>query len=178
MEESIGNASMRAMAWAERTVLLLSPLAEKVTRRMGTQAFTFRDEVSSPNENMNAPTIEDQELVPNELPHVMRQTHIQKLHHRQVANRDPDSMSAASAESRHGNRTILPAPAQNTNLITKLQGRKAEDQSSDKVAAKVLPGKRSEPIPYIDIGKVADRVYNLMRHDLILERERTTRLGG
>jgi hypothetical protein len=178
MEESIGNASMRTMAWAEHTILFLNPLAEKVSHRPGMQAFTFKDDVSDPHQNLNAPTTEGLGRLPNELPHVTRQTHIQQLPHCRLANRDPDSMSAAFTKSRPGNRTILPAPARNTNLTTRLQGRKTEDQASDKVATKISPGKRSESTPYIDVGEVADRVYHLMRHDLILERERTTRLGG
>ena len=30
----------------------------------------------------------------------------------------------------------------------------------------------------IDVVKIADKVYRLMRSDLILERERTTKMGG
>ena len=178
MEESIGNAGTRAIAWAERTVRFISPLAEKASRRPGTQTFTIKDEVSGPNQNLNAPTTEESGQLAHESPDFTRQTHIQQLPYRQLANQDPDSKSVAITENHTVNRTILPAPAQNTNLTTELQDIKSQDKKSNKVAAKATPEKRSESTPCTDIGEVADRVYHLMRHDLVLERERTTRLGG
>ena len=178
MEESIGNAGTRAIAWAERTVRFLSPLAEKASRRLGTRTFSFKYEVSSPHQNLNTPTTEEPGQLAHELPYFTRQTHIQQLPYRRSANRDPGSKSVAFTESHTINRTILPAPAQNTNLTTELQDIKSQNRTSKKVVTKVLPEKRSESTPCIDVGEVADRVYHLMRHDLVLERERSTRLGG
>jgi len=177
-EESIGNASMRTMAWAERAIPFLNPLAGKVAQSPGTLPFTFKGEVSGPHQNLDAATTGELGWLSRELPHVTRQLHIKQLPHRRLANREPVSKSVAFTETHSDGRKILLAPTQNINLTNELQGRQTEGRKSGTVAANALTGNRSERAPCIDVRKVADKVYNLMRHDLILERERATRLGG
>jgi hypothetical protein len=162
----IGGASMRAMAWAERTALSLNPQAERVARGPAMRTLTQTGDFSELHQNLNTSSTGVWGVLSYDLPY------------RQPANRYPRSMSAPSIENHPDDRTILPAPAQNTNTPYDLQGRKAQGRTGDKRTAKILSGKSSETNPYINVGKVADRVYNLMQHDLILERERTTRLRG
>lgn len=86
------------------------------------------------------------------------------------------TISLTRAHSHAG--MVLPAPAKNKTLTKNQGGKEERAKASEQLAAKALAEKRPESIPRINAGEIADRVYRLMQHDLILERQRTTKLGG
>ena len=57
------------------------------------------------------------------------------------------------------------------------QQRETEAQANEQAVDEVS-GNRARQRSPIDPKEVADKVYRLMQHELILERERVTRFGG
>ena len=121
MPEHIGNAGIKAMAWAERGSVTLGPQ----TKGKSSGTRTRRH------------------------PHLF------------VARADGDHVRAKADR---------PAPAKNETLTVNREGREELAGISE-----TLEGGASAL--QIDTKEIAERVYRLMQHDLILERERTTKLG-
>ena len=207
MPEHMGDAGTRAMAWVGRIMLSLSPQAERgkkleefagkrcpffdrgqpldvsirrqmetfvdrdlekvhihhgyqteeVSRRLGARAFSFKGRAFNPPQNLDTVTAE-------ELP--------------QTANRGSRPASAVLTRTHSDAGMVLPAPAENTPLTVNTRRREGQDQPSVQVSAGGLTETGLESIPDIDVGEVANRVYRLMQHELTLDRERITKLGG
>ena len=106
------------------------------------------------------------------------QMHPQQLPHSRLVNRDSGGATASlkSAHSYAG--TVLPAPAQNGTLNKNQEGRKERAKANVPLIEKEFALKKTESISRINTREIADRVYRLMQHDLILEKDRVTRLGG
>jgi hypothetical protein len=83
--------------------------------------------------------------------------------------------SLARAHSQAG--LVLPAPAEDNTLAEKPKEKERRAENSGPWLAKASAEESPESIPRIDTREIADRVYRLMQHDLIVERDRTTRLG-
>jgi hypothetical protein len=84
------------------------------------------------------------------------------------------TVSLARAHSHAG--SVLLAPARNKTLTKKQKKREMHTKASEQLPANALV-ENPESIPQLNTAEIADRVYHLMQHDLIIERERTTRLG-
>lgn len=152
--------------------------ADEVSRRLGARAFTFKGQVFGSRQNLDTATTEGLGLLAHELTHVIQQTKPQRLPQYKLASRDPSPVPAALTRTHSCAGIVLPAPAENTPLTTNPEEREVKAQASEQLAAESLAEKRSESASRINVGGVADRVYRLMQHDLILERERATKLGG
>jgi hypothetical protein len=85
------------------------------------------------------------------------------------------TVSLARPRSHAG--TVLPAPAINRVLSKNQEGKEVSARVSEQLPAIALAGKSPESIPRINANEIADRVYRLMQRDLLIERDRTTRLG-
>jgi hypothetical protein len=72
---------------------------------------------------------------------------------------------------------VLVASPQSSALATNPPPREAQAQANERLIREGL-GKKSKSPPKINCEEVADKVYRLMQCDLVLERERATRLGG
>jgi len=173
--EHIGNAGTRAKAWAERTVLFLSPQAErgKQLEKFAERRRPFFDRGQPRDVNTHT---EGLGLLAHEPTHVIRQTQPQRLP--QIANRDYSPAPAALTRTPSDAVMVLPAPAENTPLTTSPVRSQAQAGASESPGTEGPAEKRAETASRIDVGEVADRVYRLMQRDLILERERATKLGG
>lgn len=147
-----------------------------VSRRLGARAFTLKGQDFGHRQNLDTATTEGLGLLAHELTHVTQQTQPQRLP--QVANRGYSPVPAALTRTPSDAGMVLPAPAEDTPLTTSPVRRKAPARASKPLGAEGSAGKRSEPASGIDVEKLADRVYRLMQHDLNLERERATKLGG
>ena len=158
MPEHIGIAGTRAMAWVRRVML---PFRTQTRQREGMEKFTERVSRLS-----------------HRITHANQQAQSRRLPQHQVANQDSSPAPAALPRKYADAMMLLPAPAQNTQLTTHTQRREAQAHASEQVAVRGLAEKRYESAPRIDVGEVADRIYRLMQHDLTLERERATKLGG
>ena len=153
-------------------MLSLSPQAE---RGKELEKFTERRRfLFDPRQNMDAATTKGLGLLAPDLAHLVQQTQPQS----RFANRDSSPVRAALTRTHSDAAMILPAPAENTPLTLDLQRGEVKGKASEQLAAEGSVEKRSKSPPRIDAGEVADRVHRLMRYDLVLEKERATKLGG
>lgn len=152
--------------------------AEKISRRLGARALTFKGQFSGNRLNLDSATTKGLGLLDNQPVRAVQQAQSQKLPQRQLANRDFNLAPAALTRTHSDVGMVLPAPAENTPLIPDLQRRETQHRASEQPGVEGPAEKRTESTPRIDAGEVADRVYRLMQHDLRLEKERATKFGG
>ncbi len=109
---------------------------------------------------------------------VVPQTQPRGLSKRRVVNGNlsPAPTTIKRAYSDAG--MVLPAPAENISLSANLQMREIQARNRVLLVTKDSDKKGDESSPRINLDKIADKVYRLMRSYLILERERTTKMGG
>lgn len=149
MPEHIGNAGIEAMAWAERNIVSFSPQAK---RGKSLEKMTQRRRhLFSVGQRLDVSTRRQMETF-----------------------RAPASLTRTHSHAG----TVLPAPAKNKTMTKGQEKKEERAKASEPLAAKALAEKRPESIPKINGREIADRVYRLMQHDLILERERANKLGG
>jgi hypothetical protein len=151
--------------------------AEEASRQMGARAFTFRGEVFGPHRSLDTSTKEGLGLLAHELTHAIQQTQPHQLPQGHPESSDVGLASAASLKSHSGAEMVLLAPASNSPITTNLQQREAQAQANERLVIEGL-GNRTESPPQIDPELVAAKVYRLMQQELVLERERATKLGG
>ena len=127
--------------------------------------------LSDPRQNLDATNTEGQGLLAHELNHIIQQTQPRRL---PDLYHSPAPVALTRTHPDAGR--ILPAPAENIRPTTHAQGgvvqAKAEAQRS---ADEGLAEKGSKSPPRRNVVEIADRVYRLMQHDLILERERVAK---
>jgi hypothetical protein len=149
--EHIGNAGNTAMALVERIMLSL------ITR--------------------NKPDIEPDgfseglELKHHEQTHGIKQTQPRGTFQRQYADRDSEPVPAAVTKVHSDSDIVQPAPAVSMPLATRPRKGKNEASQSKPLSAEGLAEREPGSVPQINAQEVADRVYRLMQHDLILEKE-------
>lgn len=149
MLEHIGSAGTEAMAWAERNIVSFNLQAK---RGESIEKITQRlRPLFAVGQRLDVSTRRQMETF-----------------------RAPASL--ARTHSHAG--AVLPAPAKNRTLTKDQESKEERAKVSEQRAAKTLAEKGSESIPQIKASEIADRVYRLMQHDLILERERLPKLGG
>jgi hypothetical protein len=118
------------------------------------------------------------QATPGKSPEDFTQIHPQQLPHSRLVNRD-SGMATVSLKRDHSYAaTVLPAPAQNRTLNKNQKGRKERVKANEPLTGKEFALEKPESISRINTREIADRVYRLMQHDLILEKDRTTKLGG
>ena len=173
MPEHIGNACNRAKAWTERIMLPLAPQSERGNKL---EKFIERRRIlfnQRPSLDLSTHT-EGLELLHHELNDIVHRIQPRQLYKNQPENRDSSSVPPIMEENHPDDGMILPAPAKNTSLDANVQRRELQVGDSIRPAVEDLKKIKPESSPRINVGKVADKVYRLMRNDLILERERAT----
>jgi len=149
--EHIGNAGNTAMALVERIMRSLT--------------------------NRNKPDIEPEgydeglELQHHKLTHGLKRTQPRRLVQRRYADRYSKSVPVAVTRTHSDTSIVLPAPAVSMPLTTRPRKGKSEARGSEPLSAAGLAEKSPESVPQINTQEIADRVYCLMRHDLILGKE-------
>lgn len=169
MPEHIGNAGISAVAWVGR---ILRSLTVQAKRGEELGKFTERRHfLSDPRQNLDAANTEGQGLLAHELNHVIQQTQPRRL-----LNLDPSPAPVALTRTHPDAGMVLPAPAENTHPTTRIQREVVQANAKvQRSAAEGLAEKSSESTPRGNVGEIADKVYRLMQHDLILERERASK---
>jgi len=161
------------------------PVAEELSCRLDARAFTLGGHIFGPPENLDVSTGEGQALLAHELTHVIQQTRPQQLGPMRLesAGRPGPEMVSPEAKSRpvapqeQYPDMVLLAPTQSSASGASPPEREAQAQANERLAAEGLTSERESP-PRISAEEIADRVYQLMQGDLVLERERAGRLGG
>lgn len=177
MPEQIGNAGNIAMAWAERIMFALPPdnergrdLNEFVERRFSLVGPGDSFDLSNHTEGLG--------LSARKLNHVVRQTQPPRLAQRRLVNRNSGPVQPTIKRTHSDAGTVLPAPAENISLPNNVSRREIQTRGSVQLAPEEPAKKGAELSPRMNLAKIADKVYRLMQSDLILERERTTEMGG
>jgi len=167
--EHIGNAGIRAVAWAGRIMRSLT-LRPKQGEELG--KFTERQHfLSDPRQNLDATNTEEQGLLTHELNHVIQQTQPRRLPN---LNLRPAPVASTGTHPDAG--MILPAPAENVHPIDHAREGIVQTKAEEQRSAAEVPAEKGSTSPTREnVREIADRVYRLMQHDLILERERVAK---
>ena len=160
--------------------------AEEASRKLGARAFTFRGHIFGPRQTLATSTREGQGLLAHELTHVIQQTQPHRLSQGRLetdedftlptANQATSSVKAPP-ESHPDAEMVWLAPPKSPAPTTSPQQREAQAQANEQLVADSLDNK-TESSPQINLEEVTNKVYRLIQHDLVLERERATKLGG
>lgn len=144
--------------------------AEETARQLGARAFTYKGHVFGPDRDLDTSTREGIGLMAHELTHAVQQTQPQSTSPGQTVQREGRSL------------TVTPEYTNNSMVLQKSSGNRPvagiQASARGEGVTESPVENRNQSSCDIDPEKVADRVYNLMKRDLILERERATRIGG
>ena len=150
--------------------------AEEASRRLNARAFTFKGHIFGPRQSLDNSTKEGLGLLAHELTHAIQQTQPHQLPKRQVVNQEDSLMSAAKLGQPNVEMALL-APLQSSPLTTNPQQIEEQAQVNEQLVAEGLDN-RAKSSPEVSAEMVANKVYQLMKCDLVLERERAAKLGG
>ncbi len=150
--------------------------AEDASCQLASRAFTLGRHIFGPRQNLDDSTREGLGLLAHELTHVIQQTRPNKLPQRQTVHRGNDlSPAIATPPASHSNaEKVLLAPARSSPETSASPRREAQAKASEQLAIK-SPGDQTKSPSQINREEVANKVYRLMRYDLVLERERASR---
>jgi len=152
--------------------------AEEASRRLGARAFIFREHIFGSRQNLDTEKREGLGLLAHELTHVIQQTRPHQQPQDQAANLEDRPVSARSLEGDSDAKTAFCAPPQSPPTSVTQQQREAQAQVNEQVVQRAFSDNEPRSPSQVNLGEVADKVYRLMQSDLILERERATRVGG
>lgn len=184
------TGSTNAAAWVEHITLASSPQIkrakelENFTRKSRsfhnagespdmTTRRSVENHAFGPRQDLVTTTREGRSLLAHDLTHVIQQT---------KSNRLPHGRSEAEADStiqpQHPDiDMVLTAPFKNSLPTNNIQLREAQAQANEQLLSDSLSKTAKSP-HQINLEEVANKVYRLMQYDLILERERATKMGG
>jgi len=151
--------------------------AEEASRRLGARAFTFREHIFAPQQNLDITTRKGLGLLAHELTHAIQQTEPRRLPQGETAGRNTGSAPAALPSGHSDIGMVLLAPTGNASSTGNPQQREAQAQAIEQQVTEGLDNK-DKSSPEINYDAVTDRVYRLMQSDLRVERERAPKLGG
>lgn len=181
MGESLGTATRRLMeTFFGRDLMDVrlhrGPEAENASRQLASRAFTVGRHVFGPRQNLDDSTREGLGLLAHELTHVVQQTRPNKMPQRQTVRRGDGLPSAVvrPAASHSDTERVLLAPARSSPQATTSPQREAQARTNEQLVLKG-PGDQTKSPSQINCEEVANKVYRLMRYDLVLERERASR---
>ena len=188
MQQHIGRPN--ATAWVEHITLASSPQIKRAkelenfsrkshplhnagespdmtTRRL------VENHAFGPRQDLVTTTREGRGFLAHDLTHVIQQTQ---------SNRLPQDTSEAERDStiqpQHPDiDMVLTAPFKNSLPTNNIQLREAQAQANEQLLIDSLSKTAKSPHK-INLEEVANKVYRLMQYDLILERERATKMGG
>ena len=148
-----------------------SQQAGEVARRLGAEAFAIGSRIFADRGKLNPETVEGLGLLAHELTHVVQQTQPQPLAPRAPAGESIPRQKGGQQASGERAQFARYLPPSSSPVEQQME---AEAQASEQaVLAAQRGGKTAETAaPETDVDELADMVYRLMRHDLILERER------
>ena len=186
MQQHIGSTN--AAAWAERIPLASSPQIkrakelENFTRKSHslhnagespdmTTRRSVENHAFGPHQGLVTTTGEGRGFLAHDLTHVIQQSKANRLPHGR-------SEAGSTIQSQHPDiDMVLTAPFKNSLPTNNIQLREVQAQANEQLLSDSLSKTAKSP-HQINIEEVANKVYRLMQFDLILERERATKMGG
>jgi hypothetical protein len=149
---------------------------EEVSSHLNARAFTFGEHIYAPQRNINSTTAEGWGLLAHELTHVVQQTRPQELSQDGLINNIPNPGRGTKPDTNSKSQMAFLAPTAQKTTNPSLGEEQA--QANEQLATQVYFGNGSRSPPEISYVTVADKVYRMMQHDLLLERERATKVGA
>ena len=172
MQKYIGGTGVKA--WVERIVS-----AGRHVRKTGeSKGFTVKGNISGSRPGINTGGSEGPGLPAHEISHVNEQTRPPQVSQVQMVNRKVEPESARSVPSDTDADRSLITSVHSLPVPEGRQESKIQTSSNEQVTGRASPDSRADTQPEVDLKEVADKVYRLMQHDLIVERERATKIGG
>jgi hypothetical protein len=151
---------------------------EEVSKSLDARAFAFGSEIFMPHKSHEAPTAEGEGLLAHELTHVVQQTQPRRL---PQESREPSSKPSPSETKP----ALSASRSQPDMVLLATQGitpggnhQQSEVQAQTNEQLAIESPDNATLTQKIDTKEVTDRVYRLIRNDLLLERERAVRIGG
>jgi hypothetical protein len=150
--------------------------AEDASCQLTSRAFTLGRHIFGPRQNLDDSTREGLGLLAHELTHVIQQTRPNKMPQRQTVHRGNDLSPAIvpPPASHSDGEMVLLAPARSSPQGTASLQREARARASEQLVTKGSDDQTKAPSE-INCEEVANKVYRLMRYDLVLEQERVGR---
>lgn len=149
--------------------------AEEMARQLGAEAFTMGKKIFAPKGKLDATTLAGKALLAHELSHVARETQ----HANWAAAERPLPIWEAIQPAAKSEVPRAAAPGRTAVGASLLQeAKEREAQAVERMvreSGNTMPRRREQSNPKaaeIDPEDIADRVYDLMQSELILERER------
>jgi hypothetical protein len=159
----------------EKVRLHCNSTVEEASHHLNARAFTFGEHIYVPQYNLNISTAQGLGLLAHELTHVVQQTRPQKLPQDGAANHKYSSEPSAQSNIGPNARMAFLAPTGPATSSPHLG--EAQAQTSEQLMTKALADTKPQSPPEINHLEIADKVYHLMQNDLVLERERATKVG-
>jgi len=173
------------MAWVERITRPISARVNRV-RELGnlsrvihfsTRPLTIMGQGSGPGKKKDKSTGEGLGLLAPQLTHVVQQSQPRRLLQPQASSEENKPVAAVRQEAHSAAGMVLRAPSQGSVPAARQQEGEAPAQANEQRVTEPESEQEPEPQP-VDFEEVADKVYHLMRRELIIEGERATRRGG
>ena len=186
MQQHIGSTN--AAAWVKHVTLASSPQIkrEKELENFTRKSHSLHNDSESPDmttrrsvenhafgsgQDLVTTTKEGQSLLAHDLNHVIQQTKSNSLPHSR-------SEADSTIQPQHSDiDMVLTAPLKNSLPANNIQLREAQVQANEQLLSNSLSKIDKSP-HQINLEEVANKVYRLMQYDLIVERERATKMGG
>ncbi|MDY6918297.1 MAG: DUF4157 domain-containing protein [Chloroflexota bacterium] len=152
--------------------------AGEVARRLGAEAFTIGADVFGDAQGLSAETAEGLGLMAHELTHVVQQTQpapLERSHGPSPQGAFPGS-PAKEGQAQGPHFAPRTAPAISSVGVSEEAEAQASEQAVRRSAEET--GQRDQPPAGVDVERLAERVYRLMREELALARQRPSPGAG
>ena len=161
--------------------------ADRLARRLGGEAFTVGSQVFGPSEKLSAGTAQSLGLLAHEITHVIQQTKPDELNvgmsqerplappdigqrtHRTVAASSSERHSSYGPSGKGGGRLCGPLVQRQEEECVAQRAEQAAIQATQ-AGGHITESERE--LANVDPEVLADMIYDMMRQDLVLERER------
>jgi hypothetical protein len=146
--------------------------AGEVARRLGGEAFTIEGQIFGDVESLNTLTPEGMGLMAHELTHVVQQTQpIPAAEGGQMASQQAATYGTSGSQELHSPQFAGQPRSFGPSVGEPME---AEALGSEEAVRQAAEGEEqpNQALQELDVEKLADRVYRLMRSELGMDRER------
>lgn len=171
MQQHIGS---KVTTWLENVI---SP-GYKVKRITDAKGLTDNKHVSGTRQDLYTTKDEGPGRLANELTRVIKQNRPSQISGVQELNRKDEPVSNRLVSSYSSTEMTYLAPVKNSPVPASKRENEVQAEVNEQLIQRASSDVRPRSQHRVNIQVVADKVYRLMQRDLILERERATKVGG
>jgi hypothetical protein len=171
VQQHIGN---KVTTWLENVI---SP-GYKVKGTVNMKGLTDNKHVSGTRQKLDSIKDGRPALPVNEMTHIIRQNRPSQISGAQVLNLKDGPELTRRVSSYSSTEMAYLTPVKDSSVPTSQQESEVQAEVNKRLIQKASSDDKPQSQPKVNIQVVADKIYRLMQHDLILERERATKVGG